>query len=173
MLKFMQSECVRENIDFELQILGNIHYMVNNFIDKENLEILLADFIKNSIIAITHSNNVNRSILVKLGIIEGFYSLYIYDSGIEFEIDTLLSLGLKPCTTHVNNGGSGIGFMNTFDTLRKYNASIIINELNPPSRDNYTKVIIIKFDKQNTFKINSYRSKEIKEYNINTNFIIE
>lgn len=173
MLKFMQSECVRENIDFELQILGNIHYMVNNFIDKENLEILLADFIKNSIIAITHSNNVNRSILVKLGIIEGFYSLYIYDSGIEFEIDTLLSLGLKPCTTHVNNGGSGIGFMNTFDTLRKYNASIIINELNPPSRDNYTKVIIIKFDKQNTFKINSYRSKEIKEHNINSNFIIE
>lgn len=63
--------------------------------------------------------------------------------------------------------------MNTFDTLRKYNASIIINELNPPSRDNYTKVIIIKFDKQNTFKINSYRSKEIKEHNINSNFIIE
>lgn len=173
MIKYMQSECVKNNIDFELQINGNIHHMVNNFINKENLEILLADLIKNSIIAINQSDNVNRSILVKLGFIDKFYSLFVYDSGIEFEIHTLLSLGNKPCSTHLNSGGTGIGFMNTFDTLRKYNASIIINELNSPSKDNYTKVIIIKFDKQNIFKINSYRSNEIRKQCTTTNFIIE
>lgn len=173
MIKYMQSECVKNNIDFELQINGNIHHMVNNFINKENLEILLADLIKNSIIAINQSDNVNRSILVKLGFIDKFYSLFVYDSGIEFEIHTLLSLGNKPCSTHLNSGGTGIGFMNTFDTLRKYNASIIINELNSPSKDNYTKVIIIKFDKQNKSKISSYRSNEIREQCTTTNFIIE
>lgn len=48
--------------------------------------------------------------------------------------------------------------MNTFDTLKKYNASLIINELNPPCADNYTKSIVIKFDGKHEFKINSYRS---------------
>ena len=50
-----------------------------------------------------------------------------------------------------------MGFMNTFDTLRKCEASLIINELNEPSKDNYTKAIIIKFDKKNKFEIISYR----------------
>lgn len=173
MLKFMQSECVKNNIDFKLQINDNIYPMINNYIDKENLEILLADFIKNSIIAINYSDNINRSIFVRLGLIDGIYSLYVYDSGIEFEIDTLLHLGQMPYTTHADNGGTGIGFMNTFDTLRKFNASMIINEINSPTSDNYTKVIMIKFDKQNSFKISSYRSEEIKNKNIESNFAIE
>ena len=62
-----------------------------------------------------------------------------------------------------------MGFMNTFDTLRKYEASLIINEYNKPSKDNYTKVIIIKFDKKNEFKIISYREKEIEEDTIKIN----
>ena len=55
-----------------------------------------------------------------------------------------------------------MGFMNTFDTLKKYNASMIINEYGKPSKDNYTKVLMIKFDKKNEFKIISYRSEEIE-----------
>ena len=121
--------------------------MTNNIINKEELEILLSDHIKDAIIAINHSENINRSILVKLGKIDRTYSLYIYDSGIEFEKETLSNLGKKPITTHAEEGGTGMGFMNTFDTLRKYEASLIINEYNKPSKDNYTKVIIIKFDK--------------------------
>ena len=157
MLEYMQSECKKNKIDFELQINGNIYYMTNNLIPKEDLETLLADHIKNAIIAINHTDNVNRSILVRLGEIDGIYSLYIYDSGIEFEKETLENLGKKPSTTHENEGGTGMGFMKTFDTLRKCKASLIINEINKPSKDNYTKAIIIKFDKKNEFKIISYR----------------
>lgn len=163
MLKYMQSECEKNKINFELQVNGNIHHMVNKFIAKENLEILLADHIKNAIIAINYSKNINRSILVKLGLIDGLYSIYIYDTGIEFEIKTLLNLGQVPSTTHADNGGTGMGFMNTFDTLNKYKASIIINEYGKPSKDNYTKYIAIKFDNKNEYKINSYRSKEIEQ----------
>lgn len=157
MLEYMQSECIKNKIEFELQISGNIHYMVNNLISKEDLEILLADHIKDAIIAINHTDNINRSILVRLGEIDGIYSLYIYDSGIEFEKETLSKLGKKPITTHANEGGTGMGFMNTFDTLKKYQASFIINELSEPNKDNYTKVLIFKFDKRNEFKIISYR----------------
>lgn len=173
MLKYMQSECVKNKIDFQLQLSGNIHHMINKYVSKENLEILIADHIKNSIIAINHSDNINKSILIRLGIIDGIYSLYIYDSGVEFEIDTLLKLGKIPSTTHSDDGGTGMGFMNTFDTLKKYKASMIIKEYGKPSKDNYTKLIIIKFDDKNEYKICSYRQKEIKNKDHNNNLIVE
>lgn len=160
MLKYMQSECKKNKIDFELQLKGNIHHMTNNLIAKEDLETLLADHIKNAIIAINHTDNMNRSILVRLGKIEETYGLYIYDSGIEFKQETLENLGKKPSTTHADEGGTGMGFMNTFDTLRKCNASLIIEEYNEPSKDNYTKALLIKFDNKNEFKIKSYRQNE-------------
>ena len=161
MLKYMQAECTKNKIDFELQVNGNIQHMINKYIGKEELEILLADHIKNAIIAINHSNNINKNILVRLGIIDGLYSLYIYDSGIEFEVETLKNLGIKPSTTHADDGGTGMGFMNTFDTLKKYNASMEIHEYGKPSKDNFTKVIKIIFNNKHEYKISSYREKEI------------
>ena len=166
MFKYMQSECIKNKIDFQLQINGNIHHMVNKHIGKEELEILIADMIKNAIIAINHSKNINKSILVRLGLINGEYSLYIYDSGIEFEIDTLLNLGIKPSTTHVDDGGTGMGLLNTFDTLKKYKASLVIEEYGKPVEDNFTKVIKIIFDKENRYKISSYREEEIRERDV-------
>ena len=37
MLSFMQDECTKNNIDFEIKLNGNIYHMVNNFIDKNGL----------------------------------------------------------------------------------------------------------------------------------------
>lgn len=172
MLKYMQSECTKNKIDFNLQIKGNIYQMTNNYIPKEDLEILLADHIRNAIIAINHSNNVNRSILVRLGKLDGTYSLYIYDSGIEFEVSTLTTLGITPSTTHKDKGGTGMGFMNTFDTLNKTKSSIIINEYNKPTKENYTKSIMIKCDNKNEYKIFSYRAKEIEKTDQNNRLIL-
>jgi len=160
MLKYMQSECIKNKIDFTLQIKGNIHYMVHNLVKEEELETLLADHIKDAIIAINHTDNANRSILVRLGNIDDIYSLYIYDSGVEFKPEVLENLGKKPCTTYASEGGTGMGFMNTFDTLRKHKASLIIEEIGKPTEDNYTKAIIIKFDKKNEFKVKSYHEIE-------------
>lgn len=160
MLEFLQEECTKNKIEFELQILGNIFYMINHYITKEDLEILIADHVKDAIIAVNHSDNEYRSILVRLGKIDNIYSLYIYDSGIEFEEETLNNLGKKPCTTHAEEGGSGLGFMNTFDTLRKYKASLTIKEISKPTKENYTKIIIIKFDGLNEFTIDSYKKQQ-------------
>ena len=173
MLKYMQAECIKNKIGFELQIAGNIHYMTNNFISKEDLEILLADHIKDEIIAINHTDTINRGILVRLGEIDGIYSLYIYDSGVEFEIETLKNLGKEPSTTHADEGGTGMGFMNTFDTLRKYQASLTIKEINNPTKDNYTKVLIFKFDKKGEFQITSYRQKKLLERDIQNKIYIK
>lgn len=157
MLEFMQSECVKNKIDFNLQIIGNVYHIINNIITVEQLEILIADHIKDAIIAIKHTDNINKSILVKLGKIDGCYGLYIYDSGIEFEKETLKNLGKKPSTTHKDEGGTGMGFMNTFDTLNECKGSLIIKEIGKPSKDNFTKIIMIKFDGKNEYKVESYR----------------
>lgn len=157
MLRYLQSECIKNKIEFELQINGNIQQMVNSFISKEKLEILIADHVKNAIIAIQHSNNEYRNILVRIGNIDEEFSLYIYDTGIEFAKNTLERLGKEPVTTHKDEEGTGMGFMNTFETLEQYNATLIIKEIGKPSNDNYTKVLIIKFDKKHEFKILSYR----------------
>lgn len=162
MLNYMKSECIKNKIKFEVQLNGNIYQMINNHITKEELEILIADHVKNAIIAVNYSNNSNRSILVRIGKIDGQYSIYIYDSGIEFEINTLHKLGKIPSTTHKESGGTGMEFMNTFDTLKKHKASITINEYGKPVKDNYTKVIMIVFNKKDEFNIISYRQKEIE-----------
>ena len=106
------------------------------------------------------SDNSNRSILVRIGKIDNIYSLYIYDSGIEFSKEVLDNLGKKPITTHAETGGTGMGFMNTFDTINKTKASFIINEIGKPCEDNYTKVLIFKFDNKNEFIVNSYKSNK-------------
>ena len=56
-----------------------------------------------------------------------------------------------------------MGFLNTFDTLKKHNATMIINEIGKESKDNYTKVIMIKFDNKSEFEIKSYRDVDIKK----------
>jgi hypothetical protein len=156
-LEYMQSRCEKENIKFDVQINGNVYYMVNNVISKDIFATLLSDHIKDAIIAIKHSDNINRSILVRLGIFDDNYSIEILDSGVEFEKEVLKNLGKNPITTYKDEGGTGMGFMNTFDILEKYKASLIINEIGIPCKDNFTKKIIIKFDGKNEFNIISYR----------------
>ena len=47
-------------------------------------------------------------------------------------------------------GDSGIGFMTSFEILKKTGASLIIEE-NKPSVNDYTKIIKIKFDGKNEY----------------------
>lgn len=157
MLNVMQSECIKNNIEFDLQIIGNVYHIINNIVTVDELEILIADHVKDAIIAINHTDNVNRSILVRLGKIDDCYGLYIHDSGIEFEKETLEKLGKEPITTHKSEGGTGMRFMNTFDTLKKCKGSLIINEIGKPSKDNFTKIVMIRFDGKNEFRVISYR----------------
>lgn len=173
MLDCMQAKCVENDIDFQLQINGNIYHMINNYIPKEDLEILLADYIKDAIIAINHCENINKSILVRIGKIDGIYGVYFYDSGIEFEFNTLLNLGKIPITTHKSEGGTGMGFMNTFKTLSKTKGSLEIEEIGKPSKSNFTKVLKFKFNNKNEYKIISYKGKELKEKDEENKLIIE
>ena len=173
MFMYMQKECEKSGIQFKLNINGNIHFLINNIIPKNKLETLIGDHIRDAIIAINFSNNLNKEIFVILGVKDDCYELCIYDTGIEFEIDTLLKLGLEPSTTHKDTGGTGIGFMTTFETLKECNASLIIEERHPVNNTDYTKVVKVRFDGNNEYKICSYRYQEIEKQKTRNNLIIE
>ncbi len=158
LLEYMKQEAEKEKIDFDLELKYNINEIIENKIAKNKLETILTDHIRDAIIAIKSSENKNRKIKVILNKDEN-YQIEFYDTGIEFEIDTLLKLGLERTTTHKATGGTGIGFVTTFETLKECKASLIIEEFN---NKQYTKGIIIKFDNKNEYKIHSYRAEEIK-----------
>lgn len=173
MFKYMQSECSKNNIEFKLKIIGNIYPLINNIIPKNKLETLIGDHIRDAINAVNYSKTENKEILVILGIKDKNYELTIYDTGIEFEIETLIKLGTEPITTHADNGGSGIGFMTTFETMKQTKASLIITEQLPSKENYYTKSVTIRFDGKNQYRICSYRAEKIKEYSNTQRILIE
>ena len=160
MFKYMQSECKKNNIEFKLQINGNIHHMINQIIPKDKVVTLIGDHLRDAIIAINSSNNSFKSIIAILGKADEFYEFCVFDTGIEFELETLLALGTKPITTHKDTGGTGYGFMTTFETLRETKGSLVIEEKHKMSENNYTKAVRIIFDGKAQYRISSYRMKE-------------
>ena len=173
MFKYMQSECDSKKIQFNLKINGNIYHMINNKIPQSRLVTLIGDHLRDAIIAIDFTNNTFKSILAVLGENNGVYEFCVFDTGIEFKIDTLLNLGLKPATTHKDSGGTGIGFMTTFETMKETKASLIIDEMREMSNTDYTKSVTIRFDGKNEYRIKSYRSDEIKKKMKDNRIIIE
>lgn len=173
LLSYMKDEANKYNISLELKVNNNINSLVDNVISKSKLETLLGDHIKDAIIAINSSNNTYKNILVVIEILDECYEIRIYDTGIEFKIETLLKLGLEPITTHKENGGSGIGFMTTFETLKETKASLIIEEKHKMKNNDYTKTIIIRFDGKEEYKIRSYRAEAIENICNDSRIIIE
>ena len=163
MFKYMQNECKKNNIEFQLTINGNIRHMVNKIIPKEKLATLIGDHIRDAIIAICCSDNKFRSIVVVLEPKDKIYELSISDTGIEFETETFAKLGLEPATTHKDRGGNGIGFITTFETLRETRGSLIIEERHPMQENDFTKTVIFRFDGKNEYKICTYRPEAIKD----------
>ena len=160
MFKYMQSECEKNNIEFKLQINGNIHHMINQVIPKDKLVTLIGDHLRDAIIAINSSNNSFKSIIAILGKADEYYEFCVFDTGIEFELETLLALGTKPITTHKDTGGTGYGFVTTFETLRETKGSLVIEEKHKMSENNYTKAVRIIFDGKAQYRISSYRMKD-------------
>lgn len=52
--------------------------------------------------------------------------------------------------------------MTTFETLKDYKASLIIEERHEVKENDYTKSVIIRFDGNNEYKIRSYRGNQIR-----------
>ena len=154
---YFLKKCAEDNIAFGVAVNGSIIYMVDNVIEKGRLETLISTHVKDARIAVNASDNKIRRIMVMIGLSGDGYELTVLDSGVPFTVDTLARLGTERVTTHAGDGGSGIGFMTTFETMREYNASLIIKEEDPTSAADFTKSVTIRFDGKNQYIIETYR----------------
>ena len=148
-------------IDFNLTATTTVDEIIGKYISQTDLQTLLCDHIKDAIIAVDSYGESGGKILVNLSKQNDNYCIDIYDSGVAFEPDTLSKLGMERVTTHADSGGSGIGFMTTFETLKKAYASLILTEFD--STMPFTKSVAFRFDGESSFIIQSHRSEELKE----------
>lgn len=147
-------------IDFDLAVSQTVDEIIGKYISQTDLQTLICDHVKDAIIAVDAKNDSNGKILVDLSMENDNYTITAFDSGVNFEIYTLAKLGIERVTTHADNGGSGIGFMTTFETLRKSNASLIISEFE--NKTPFSKSVSIRFDGNTAFIIQSYRKEELQ-----------
>jgi len=145
------------DITFKLKVTGSIVYMTENSIKQGKLETMIGDHLDDALIAVKASENSTRSVMATIGEVGDCYEFTVLDSGIPFEVDTLVRLGTERVTTHANEGGSGVGFMKTFETMRECGASLIITE---NSGGVFSKSVSIRFDGQNQYIIETYRPSD-------------
>ena len=163
-------QAAAHGIDFDLSVSATVDDIIGKYISQTDLQTLICDHIKDAIIAVDAKNENNGKILVELSMENDNYTITIFDSGVDFEIDTLTKLGRECVTTHADNGGSGIGYMTTFETLRKSYASLIITEFE--NKTPFSKSVSIRFDGSTAFIIQSYRKEELKSVLNRDDFIL-
>jgi sensor histidine kinase regulating citrate/malate metabolism len=152
-MAYMLQKARAEKIELDMSLSGSVKYLIGAVIAESDLNTLLADLIDNAIIATKRREKKN--ILVSVGICDNFYRIDVFDSGEPFTDETILDLGLKRTTTHLNDGGSGIGMMTVFQILRKYGASFEIDDSIGNSL--YTKKVSACFDNLGQFRLKTDR----------------
>lgn len=168
-LSYMNEKAESFDIEFDVKINVDIPYMIKNIVREDILVTLLADLVDNAIIATKEA--YTKNILLSIDMKGKYYSVSIYDSGIPFEPYTIENAGRAKASTHINDGGSGIGLMTTFAFLKQNLASFIIDEkfedIDQIGGKKYTKKVAVMFDYRNQYIVNSYRKEiiDLKENN--------
>jgi signal transduction histidine kinase len=145
---------IENEIGFRLEVSGSVPVMAGHSIPKGKLETMVGDHLQDALIAVSAGGSSSHGVLALIGKAGDCFEFSVHDSGVPFSVDTLVRLGTERVTTHA--GGSGIGFMTTFETMRECGASLIISE-NPPGGAGYSKSVTIRFDGENRYIIDTYR----------------
>ena len=165
---YMQQKAAEFGVRFDLCLSADVNYMVENVIDKDDLNTLLADLIENAIISTKKCSN--KFVMASISAVDSIYIITIHDSGENFDIEVLKNIGSKRITTHINDGGSGIGMMTTFRILNKYSAEFLIEEYSDSV--NFSKKVEILFNGTGKRKIITPRRMELADKLKHTSFVV-
>ena len=152
-MKAMLVKAAEEGIQFDITLIGELSELIE-MVTPIKFNTLLADLIDNAIIATSYSEY--KRILIMIGSSDGCYELNVQDSGIPFQADTLMKLGKEKASTHLDEGGSGIGWLAISEILREHKASVIITE-HPPKKFGFTKTVKLRFDGNGEYIVQSFR----------------
>lgn len=154
-IKYLLNKAIKNNTTFDLTVTTDVKNIITDLVNENDLNTLILDLGENAVIAVSTMNT--RNILMVLGIENNCFSINIYDSGNQFEPYVISNLGLKRVTTHKKTGGSGIGLMTTFELLKKYNASFVLDEA--INNQSYSKKVSVCFDGLNQYRIHTKRDE--------------
>lgn len=158
-LTYMKCKAEKSNVNFSFDCCNNFPEIIKNTIDENEFNTMLADLIENALIAISYQESQSKNIRVCFEYSDGCFCLNVFDSGIPFQPKTLLEMGQKRSTTHANAGGSGIGLITLFETIKKYNASFFIEEYT--ENESFTKKVSVCFDGLYEYRIKTTRAEAI------------
>ena len=136
--------------------------------EEKELTHLLSDLLANAMIATRHAGG--KTIELSMHNIKGTPTIAVADSGIPFEASTYMNLGLQPASTHLDEGGSGIGLMDIWSLKEKYKATLYIEET--AGTESFTKRIILIFDRKNRYIISSARRKNFQRLQSRTDLLL-
>lgn len=161
-----------KGIDFDLDV-GEDLKGFDDIIPQFDIANIIGDLNENALTSIKHLGNAQPFLKIRfsIGKTENGYELSCEDSGISFDIETLLKLGVERVTSHPYDGGSGCGYETIFELLNEHNASLVITEYEQIPYA-YSKKISILFDEKSDYIVKSFRADNIRKQNTNPNLTI-
>jgi signal transduction histidine kinase len=160
-LSHMYIKACAHKISLDVSVQADLRLLAGDKISQTELETLICDHIKDAIISVESGKIENGRVLLCIGCTNGIFEISVKDNGPDFDTEVLSKLGKERITTHSSTGGTGTGFVTTFQTLKKSGASLEITEYK--NKIPFTKSVTFRFDNQNTFSIISYRYETLKQ----------
>jgi len=147
-LGFLNAKAADYKVEFTAEAEeGAVEFFREQFKELTDFNAILCDLGENALIAARHAKNGKvKAVLDYAG---GIATLKLYDNGAPFDEKVIAEMGRTEITTHKNDGGSGIGLVTAFKILKKYSASICIDEVladDACKADGYAKCIVIRAD---------------------------
>lgn len=168
LIQYLYKKAALNHVNFSFKIPTNLRELRKGIVAEDSLNTLIADLCENAIIA-TKNASIKK---VLLSINKENNTLYIdiYDTGHHFDANVIKYMGQTRYTTHGDSGGSGIGLMTTFELIRLYSASFIIDERcdNNP----YCKKVSVCFDGFCKVQIHSDRTEVHNALNVRDDILL-
>lgn len=168
-LSHMRDRAHALHIEYKIMLGADFSDAVNRLIPEADLVHLLSDLIENALIATKGCDK--RTVLIHLDMLYDAPVVEISDTGKPFDPEVYQSFGLQKHSTHLEDGGSGIGLMDIWEIKKKYAASLHIHEYAPDTTP-FTKKLSIVFDGRKHYLIRTYRPQDLLLYRTRTDMFI-
>ena len=168
-ISFMAKEACSYGISLKFHFDTDFFTVKDTEISEIDLVHLLSDLIENAIIATKNADE--KCIELSFQLLKGTPAISISDSGVPFEIETFMKLGITEASTHTSEGGTGVGLIDIWSFKKNYRASLVIEELDTDTSI-YSKRLSIQFDNKCNYLIITDRFKEIISHQTRSDLIV-
>lgn len=152
-MDYFKSRAAKGNVKFDFRFSQTAsNQLLKIFGEPAPLNEMLCDLAENALIAVRGQES--GKVFLTVGEENGTPCIKVFDSGAPFEEKVLRNMGRRNVTTHAHEGGSGIGLMTLFDTLRSFHASYLLDET---EQNGFNKCVCITFDQKDGYAVKSSR----------------